>query len=640
MPSYLAPGVFVEELTLRPPGIAGADMGTAGFIGPCRWGPPEQPLDAVSSLAEFERHYGDGRALQGGASGVNHLWQAARCFFLEGGRRLRVCRVFRPLQGPATTDLQAPAGAALHADGRGRLLLGSAAGQCRLIARHPGALGNLQLDLTLTLGPPAPALAEGDVVWLDEAARVPAPASNPAALAELPLYVAQRDDAGTWWLAGGPRPAGGAAGASRFTLAELGVPGPAALRVLTLALQVRGAEGQAMGQWQGLPLAPSRPGGDGLCERWGLGVADAAALPLVWLNGGAPGQGLLADGLALLRVLAPDGAVAPAELAQAGGSLWRALAQRLARGLALPSLRLSGGNDGLPPTRMQYQGQVLPAPGTGLAQLDALTDIAALAAPGAGDSAQAGELGAIQALLIAQAGARQRLALIDAPPGLSPVALLDWRAGLNSAHAALYHPWLRVQDPLTGQRLDLPPSGALAGLYARNDLERGVFKAPANLALRCAVDLTQRLDDNQQAQLNPEGINVLRLFPDRGPVVWGARLLCKDPEWRYVSQRRYMDYLARSLEAGLAWVAFEPGGEPLWARVRLAVGDFLQAEWRAGALQGQRVEQACWVRCDRSTHAPDEAAQGRVVCLLGVALLRPAEFQVLRLVLQAGGGPA
>ncbi len=286
MPSYLAPGVFVEELSLRSPGIAGADMGTAGFIGPCRWGPPEQPLAAVTSLVEFERSYGDGRALQGGAPGVNHLWQAARCFFLEGGRRLRVCRVFRPLQGPATTDLQAPAGVAPHADGRGRLLLGSAAGQCRLIARHPGALGNLQLDLKLTLGPPAPALAEGDVVWLDDAARVQAPASNPAALAELPLYVAQRDDAGTWWLAGGPRPAGAASAASHFTLAELGVPGPAALRVLTLALQVRGAEGQAMGHWQGLPLAPSRPSGDGLCERLAPAGPDAAVLPLVWLNGG------------------------------------------------------------------------------------------------------------------------------------------------------------------------------------------------------------------------------------------------------------------------------------------------------------------------------------------------------------------
>jgi phage tail sheath protein FI len=193
-----------------------------------------------------------------------------------------------------------------------------------------------------------------------------------------------------------------------------------------------------------------------------------------------------------------------------------------------------------------------------------------------------------------------------------------------------------VPDPLpppgvVGATITVPPSGAVAGLYARSDLERGVHHAPANLAVQGVVRAEQPVTAHEQEELNPLGINCFREFIGRGLVLWGARTLSSDPLWPHVSLRRFVDAIEASLDAGLRWVGFEPQGEALWSQVRTAVDDFLLGQWQQGALQGSRVREAWYVRCGAgSTMTADDVAKGRVVCEIGVALLRPAEFIVLR----------
>jgi len=202
------------------------------------------------------------------------------------------------------------------------------------------------------------------------------------------------------------------------------------------------------------------------------------------------------------------------------------------------------------------------------------------------------------------------------------------RASFDSSFAALYYPWVSVADP---PALQLPPSAFVAGVCARVDAERGVWKAPANEVLRGASGLEVALDAARQEPLNAEGINVLRCFADRGVRVWGARSISSDAEWKYVNVRRLLIYIEHSIDRGLQWAAFEPNAEALWAQVRRAVEDFLLRTWRGGALLGTKPEEAFFVRCDRTTMTQDDLDNGRLVCLIGVAPLRPAEFVIVRI---------
>jgi uncharacterized protein len=190
---------------------------------------------------------------------------------------------------------------------------------------------------------------------------------------------------------------------------------------------------------------------------------------------------------------------------------------------------------------------------------------------------------------------------------------------------------VRVLDPVTREEIHLPPSGFIAGIYARNDINRAVYKAPANEVINSALSFERLLNKSQQDILNPEGINCLRFFEGRGFLVWGARLISSDPEWKYVNLRRYFAYLERSLDRGTQWAVFEPNGEALWANVRRTIEDFLLNEWQSGALLGDKPEKAYFVRCDRSTMTQNDLDNGRLICLIGLAPLKPAEFVVFRI---------
>lgn len=284
---------------------------------------------------------------------------------------------------------------------------------------------------------------------------------------------------------------------------------------------------------------------------------------------------------------------------------------------------------------------------TGFGGLEALDEITMVAVPDLMAAYQQGlvdleQVKAVQLGLIAHCELMgDRMALLDPPPAMNARDIRKWRqetAGYDSRYAALYYPWIKAFDPATGQTRTVPPSGHLAGVWARNDSERGVHKAPANEIVRGAVDLELQITRGEQDLLNPVGVNCIRAFPGRGIRVWGARTLASDPAWRYLNVRRYFNYLEESILIGTQWVVFEPNDQALWARIRRNISAFLVNEWRSGALFGQRPEDAFYVKCDEETNPPESVDLGRVVCEIGIAPVKPAEFVVFRLAQFQGGG--
>ena len=233
---------------------------------------------------------------------------------------------------------------------------------------------------------------------------------------------------------------------------------------------------------------------------------------------------------------------------------------------------------------------------------------------------------------------KDRFAILQCKENDAPVGKL--LPPLDSKCAAFYYPWVKVIDPLTQSKKLIPPGGHIAGVYARSDTERGVHKAPANEVLRGVVELQFPISRGKQDILNPRGVNCLRVFPGRGIRVWGARTVSSDPLWKYINVRRLFLYVGESIEEGTQWVVFEPSNERLWARVSQTVTQFLLGVWKSGALVGSSPAEAFFVRCDRTTMTQDDIDNGRLVCVIGIAATKPAEFVILRIAQWQGGSAA
>ena len=285
------------------------------------------------------------------------------------------------------------------------------------------------------------------------------------------------------------------------------------------------------------------------------------------------------------------------------------------------------GGDGNPPTDDDYVG-IDNGPGlrTGLQSLQDIEDIRIIAAPGRFNAV-------VHNALIGQCERmRYRFAVLDAeaePAGGSVNAVLAHRNLYDTSFASYYTPWLEVIE--NGQRLRLPPSGHVVGIYARTDVERGVWKAPANEVVREIVGLRSYTTTGEQEVLNPRGVNCIRRFEGRGLRVWGARTLSSDPEFRYTNVRRFLIFLEASLDRGTQYVVFEPNSPPTWSRVVDSVSAFLNTQWREGALFGRIPEDAYFVQCDERTMTADDIQNGRLICRIGIAIVRPAEFVIFRL---------
>ena len=659
MPEYLAPGVFVEEVSFRAKTIEGVSTTTTGFIGPARFGPVHLEPDIVTSLGEYERiydPYDSGAELRygGGVTSPNFLWHAVRAFFTEGGKRLYVSRVFQPLEGeyePVTAADNAPKrSGANYVDGCARVDR-KLSGDVWLRARHPGAAGNLRVSVTLKGGPnvlvaatnpltgaPTSALklaSDYDLVWIRDGSASPSASETGA------FYTARwKEDEATWRfepLAADSPPAALLDVTHLTPDADPEKDSGDAVHVVTATVTLWSRDGsRELGTWSGLPPDPrhrSGAGPDSLFARFAStpsSDSDARLLPLVispsaHIGGGADVVHALFGGDPS-HLLAPNAEERRRRISPA---------DKLARGIA-QSFMLDGGNDGARPQARAYEGEADPrrAYALGLKQFEAIEDISIVAAPGAtwNYANFIDDANAVTGLLIAHAEfMRYRVAVLDCAEGQSIAGVRAFRARLDSKHAALYYPWVTVQDPITRNEIELPPSGFVAGIWARNDIERGVHKAPANEVVRLALGFETLLNKAQQEVLNPEGVNCFRFFEGRGFRLWGARTISSDPEWKYLNVRRYFAYLERSIDKGTQWAVFEPNGEQLWANVRSTISDFLHNEWHEGRLLGDKPEAAFFVRCDRSTMTQNDLDNGRLICLIGVAPLKPAEFVIFRI---------
>lgn len=232
-----------------------------------------------------------------------------------------------------------------------------------------------------------------------------------------------------------------------------------------------------------------------------------------------------------------------------------------------------------------------------------------------------------------------RMAILDPLPGLQPLKMKEWinAAGYDSKFATMYYPWVGVLDPVADKKLNVPPSGHMAGIYARSDRERGVHKAPANEVVAKVIEVERQITKGEQEVLNPIGVNCIRTFSGRGIRVWGARTLSSDPAWRYINVRRLFNYVEKSIERGTQWVVFEPNDQDLWARVKRDVTAFLKGVWDTGALFGSQ-QQAFYVRCDEALNTADVRDRGQLIVEIGLAPVKPAEFVIFRLSQYSGGG--
>src|SRR5579884_213561 len=283
---------------------------------------------------------------------------------------------------------------------------------------------------------------------------------------------------------------------------------------------------------------------------------------------------------------------------------------------------------------------------TGFGGLESVDEITMVCVPDLMAAYQQGaiDLEGVQAVQLAMIAHCElmgdRVAILDPPPGLNAQQIKEWRvdkAGYDSKYACLYWPWIKVFDPATGTNTFVPPSGHMAGIWGRNDDTRGVHKAPANENVRGAVGLEMNITKSEHDLLNPVGINCIRAFPGRGIRVWGARTLSSGSAWRYLNVRRLFNYLEESILNGTDWVVFEPNDPALWAKIRRSIAAFLVNEWRKGALFGNTPGEAFYVKCDDETNPAEGIDAGQVVCEIGVAPVKPAEFVIFRLSQYSGG---
>lgn len=608
MPEYLAPGVYVEEVSFRSKTIEGVATSTTGYAGLTRFGPVQfsdpgvetaassEPR-LITSFTEFERVYGGLAQLMvergdGQPTSTNYLAHAARAFFANGGQRLYISRVFSANGTSGVARLQRTLG---NGD------------DVAIRARWPGAYGNVLLSIQKVMrgnvayqagafGTQARGLSRGAVVEVTDGASTD-------------LMVIETDDSQML------------DGLAKQIFVDAGgtpvVPGAAAsIKEVTLQVVIHASDERVdvIGE---LATHPAQ-------RRW-IGRILQATDPedenaILWCETDAPDD----------RTTNND--------------LVRAIDMMNTLETVPEGVRLTGGNDGNMPIPDDLLGKEADpdnpsVKATGLKALGEITDIAIVALPDASTYGTVVESEVAVGHLIDHATEdRYRIAVVDAPRASSLNEVREFRGKFDSKYAAMYHPWIEILDPLERaaqgappRRLLLPPSGFVSGIYARNDIARGVYKAPANEIVRGLTKFEANINKARNDVLNPEGINALRFFEGRGNRVWGARTMTSDPEWKYVNVRRLFIYLEHSIDKAMQWAVFEPNNNRLWSNIRLMVEDFLYVQWLNGALLGDTPEDAYFVRCDRTTMSQNDLDNGRLVCLIGVAPTKPAEYVIFRI---------
>ncbi len=730
MSEYLAPGVFVEEVSFRSKSIEGVGTSVCGMVGPTRFGPVRGIPEVVTSYGEFEKIFGDLASLEILVPGeddpkkeTNYSALAVRAFFENGGKQLYFTRI---VAGGNDSDAYGAGGSAAVAKSKANSAVSFS-------ARYPGSGGNLDLQViwqdqenlfrsrnytsfdqiplgaegALTIKDIAeadfigdPSFATGKFPLQNLIALVKKTASGFEFLADSIKAVVDKDNAEVSLkteLSTGIKasalppdraldfkqvsisaPAGGAAAAgTQFELvlnsdavnlnkfvdfepiANKFFRGTLNASAGTINILVKGAA-PGTEVLEDIPLAafgafPNAVKSLKLQREFSLvairrkitakepagkiGVGEAIyASPLLSLNKSdsnfiskvfARDPQKKLDQLTLPLVCAATNTVLLDDLIK----LFDGSALNPASPLDDPRhlIELSGGNDGEFPLAIDYAGESDEKGPTGFAALENVEDVSIVATPAAValDSQHHAIVVEMEKHCLKM---RYRFGLVDAGKDKSLAEVQEFRNNFESTRMALYSPWVVVSDPTGAQdTIDVPPSGFIAGIYARTDVDRGVHKAPANTPVLGALRFSQNINKFQQELLNPKHINCLRSFSGRGHQVWGGRTLSSDPEWKYVNVRRYFLYLERSIEKGTQWAVFEPNGERLWANVVTTIESFLFNEWKNGRLLGSKPSAAYFVRCDRTTMSQNDLDNGRLICEVGVAPLTPAEFVIFRI---------
>ncbi|SMF27531.1 hypothetical protein SAMN02745866_01752 [Alteromonadaceae bacterium Bs31] len=571
MPEYLAPAVYVEETSFRAKSIEGVSTSTTAFAGPTRKGPTGEVPEILTSFGDFERVYGGFGDLNfGPGNTLNFVAHAVKNYFDNGGSRLFIARVFLARAGDDDGQSRS---AFIGADGDN-------ANNLRFEARTPGAVGDGTAILSLSTSE----------------------ALNARALERAPQGTLLNND-GTLFLKTGE------------TWADAGDTALGALvagaTFISLNVLFRDAAGNEY-FYENMGFAPTHP------RFAGSVLAQTPSRRIEQLEN--PYNIDLGTGVTAFRLHA----IVATAIADAGA------------GANSAQVAISGGNDGLEPTAGAYTTPADQSPFDQLARID---DISIVAAPGSTTYNATQALG-IQNALVGHAEARRayRIAVLDTAPDLTPAGALTEKAQFDSSYAGMYYPWVVVANPLARpddgsipQEIALPPSGFVCGIFARNDNTKGVAKSPANEIVRGALRYQTDVNFAEQELLNPRGVNCLRFFPGRGNRLWGARTTSSDPEWKYVGPRRYFLYLEHSIDRSTQWSVFENNGPRLWANIRETVSSFLYNEWVSGSLLGTNPDEAFFVRCDRTTMTQNDLDNGRLICQIGVAVLKPAEFVIFRI---------
>lgn len=573
MPEYLAPAVYVEETTFRAKSIEGVSTSTTGFVGPTRKGPTTGTPELLTSFGDFERIYGGYQNLQfGGGEAINFIANAVKNYFDNGGSRLFVARV---ASGGSTAQSE------LVGDGS------DDDAKIRFAARTPGDQGNGSVRVSLVeveATPQAMRRAPNGTILTDGST----------------VY---RKDGNDWVQDDDTRfifdPNATTVAESWADASDTQLPAStsSAARFITVNVLLVDKDGNET-FYENLGLSAGHPRylGDVMAQTPARRIDQLENTYSVTIGSGV-------DGFRLRTIIAAE--TAP--------------------------IAITGGTDGNAPTAAAYT-----AP---LQALAAIEDISIVASPGYSSFSTVTRQG-IQDALITHAETRRayRIAVLDTPPDQTPTTALTIKSRIDSTYAALYHPWIIASNPLAQpgnegipREIPLPPSGFVCGIYARNDNTKGVSKSPGNEIVRGALRFETDISFADQELLNPRGVNCLRFFPGRGNRLWGARTTSSDPEWKYVGPRRYFIYLEHSIDRSTQWAVFENNGPQLWANIRESVSSFLYNEWVSGALLGANPDEAFFVRCDRTTMTQNDLDNGRLICLIGVSVLKPAEFVVFRI---------
>lgn len=572
MAEYLSPGVYVEEYDSGAVPMQGVSTSTAGFIGLAQRGPVVGKPQLVTSFADYKRAFG-GYLSEAKFGEARFLPYAVEQFFINGGSRAYIMRV--AAEGAAAAK--------------------ATAGVLQIEAANPGEWGN-KIRVTVEASSKAKTQViavngadlklknadgfnQGDVVELFDG-KAKAYATIVSSLDNIVTLDAP----------------------CTLNVADEKIGTPKYIKTCELTLTVKLDD--VVETYANVSLCPEA--GNFVSAR--ARKSDLVTVAVTEAKApAAPKEGKDEKAPAPAKA-----GVTPIELV--GGAAVIALAGGSDGKVANVSPNVYMGEDNGPGKR------------SGLAAFLENVDVSIMAIPGV----TAPE---VQAALIAHCeNCKSCFAILDVPIDRKKTNdVVEFRDMYDTTYAAMYHPWLEMFDPLAKRSAYFPPSGAMAGIYARTDNERGVHKAPANEIVRGCTGLSCNYNEGEQDILNPKGVNLIRAFTGRGIRVWGARTMSSNGLWKYVNVRRLYIYIEESIKANTNWVVFEPNSEVLWGRVTRTIEMFLATCWRSGALAGSTPSEAYFVECGPTTMTQDDIDNGRLICNIGIAAVKPAEFVIFRI---------